>query len=49
MDGVEVVWFDFEIFLDGIDGKNVWNYSDHKTDLEYLRYTENQYTISMIS
>ncbi len=44
MDGVEVVWFDFEIFLDGIDGKNVWNYSDHKTDLEYLRYTENQYT-----
>ncbi|MBZ7929201.1 hypothetical protein H2265_07485, partial [Campylobacter sp. RM10542] len=34
----------FEIFLDGIDGKNVWNYDNHKTDLEYLAYTENQYT-----
>ncbi|EAJ0329791.1 glycosyltransferase, partial [Campylobacter lari] len=43
MDGVDVVWFDFGIFLDGIDGKNVWNYDNHKTDLEYLCYTKDQY------
>ncbi|HEB9417008.1 TPA: hypothetical protein RZK59_001547, partial [Campylobacter coli] len=33
----------FEIFLDGIDGKHVWNYDNHKTDLEYLHYTKDQY------